>query len=402
MFDFRLIDADAHVAEHPNAWVRAQNEYGDRAPHIVKDPPELGKGTWIVTENLVPVRSAFFALGHVVEKPEGHEHMGVMEDPFEFRRRIQQFNETFTYEDYPGGWDPAARLKEMDRDGVEAALIFSSPTRFNYAQTDPAFQRSIFRSYNEWLIEEFCSFAPNRLFGMPLISILDVEKAVADVEEYIERGCKSVHLPTQILGSGWYEEQYEPLWALAAEAGIPLTVHSNSSQNLKRHHQDQNPRAYDPRTYIIKGDRSQPAIEFISNLIFSGVFDRHPNLKVMTAEFDVAWVPGLLQRLDYTVGRESTYDPEKNIIKRKPSEYFWDNVYFNFEDDRAGLLCTPMFGEDNYLWGSDYPHHTTTWPHSHEILASNCEGLNPRVARKIGRENVNRVYKLGLESGIPS
>jgi predicted TIM-barrel fold metal-dependent hydrolase len=395
MLDFQLISADTHVAEHPDAWARVQREYGDRAPHVVQDPPGLGTGLWIITDGLEPMRSAYFALGHIVEKPEGISNMEQWEDPRAFQRRVLEFNETFRYEDYPGGWDPAAHVADMDRDGVEAEIIFSSPTRFNYSQTDAAFQRAIFRSYNEWILE-FASYAPRRLFPMPLISILDVEAAVADMREYVKRGCKSVHIPTQILGSGYYEPCYEPLWATAADLDIPLTVHSNSSQNLPRHHVDQGAREFDPRKQIMRTTRQLPAVEFLSNLIFSGVFDRYPTLQVVCSEFECHWVAGLVQRVDYNLGRESTYDPDRNANRRSPSEYLRENAYFSFEDDRAGMLGVPLYGADNFMWGNDYPHHQTTWPYSRRGLEENCAGLDPAVVRKLGRENVSRVYKLGL------
>ena len=395
MLDFRLISADTHVAEHPNAWARVQREYGDRAPHVVQDPPGLSKGLWILTDGLEPMRSAYFALGHIVDKPEGISNMEQWEDPRAFQRRMLEFNETFRYEDYPGGWEPTAHLRDMDRDGVEAEIIFSSPTRFNYSQTDPKFQRAIFRSYNEWILE-FASAAPRRLFPMPLISILDVDLAVADMREYVKRGCRSVHIPTQILGSGYYEPCYEPLWATAAELDIPLTVHSNSSQNLPRHHVDQGAREFDPRKQILRTTRQLPAVEFVSNLIFSGVFDRYSRLKVVCSEFECHWVAGLVQRVDYNLGRESTYDPDRNVNKRMPSEYLRENVYFSFEDDRAGMLTVPLYGEDNLMWGNDYPHHQTTWPYSRENLEENCAGIAPDIVQKLGRANVNAVYRLGL------
>ncbi len=395
MLDFDLISADTHVAEHPAAWARVQREYPDRAPRVVQDPPGLGRGLWIITDGLQPMRAAFFALGHVVDKPEGIRHMTLMEDAQAFRRRMKEFNETFRYEDYPGGWDPVAHVADMDRDGVEAEIIFSSATRFNYSQTDAKFQRAIFRSYNEWILE-FASYAPRRLFPLPLISVLDVDLAVADMTEYVKRGCKSVHIPTQILGSGYYEPCYERLWATAEDLDIPLTVHANSSQNLKQHHVDPEGRDYDPRKYIIRITRGVPAVEFISNLIFSGVFDRHPRLKVVCSEFECNWVAGMVQRVDYMVGRESTYDPERNLNRRPPSEYLQENIFFSFEDDRAGVLTTPLYGADNFMWGNDYPHHQTTWPRSKATLEDNCAGLDPALPRKLGRENVNRVYKLGL------
>ena len=394
MIDFKLISSDSHMAEHPKAWERVQHEYGDRAPHIVEDPPELGKGLWIIVDGIPPVRAAYYCLGLVVDKPAGITNVSVQMDSEEYRRTIQEFNETFRYEDFPGGWEPAAYLQNMDMDGVEAALLFSSPTRYNYAQTDARFQRAILRSYNEWLLD-FASYAPKRLFPVPLISVLDVELAVADLYEYAKAGVKTVQIPTQIIGSGYFEPVYEPLWGAAEDTGLVLNVHSNSSQNQKRVHVE-GPRQQDPRAQIIGGSQQAPALEAISNLLLSGVFDRHPKLKLACTEFKCHWVAGLLQRLDYTLARGSLYDPERNLYKRLPSEYFRDNIVFSFEDDRAGVLTTPMYGEDNFMFGTDYPHHVTTWPHSEEVIQENCEGFPPSLMRKLGRDNAIRIYDLDL------
>ena len=394
MIDFKLISSDSHMAEHPKAWERVQHEYGDRAPHIVEDPPELGKGLWIIVDGIPPVRAAYYCLGLVVDKPAGITNVSVQMDSEEYRRTIQEFNETFRYEDFPGGWEPAAYLQNMDMDGVEAALLFSSPTRYNYTQTDARFQRAILRSYNEWLLD-FASYAPKRLFPVPLISVLDVELAVADLYEYAKAGVKTVQIPTQIIGSGYFEPVYEPLWAAAEDTGLVLNVHSNSSQNQKRVHVE-GPRQQDPRAQIIGGSQQAPALEAISNLLLSGVFDSHPKLKLACTEFKCHWVAGLLQRLDYTLARGSLYDPERNLYKRLPSEYFRDNIVFSFEDDRAGVLTTPMYGEDNFMFGTDYPHHVTTWPHSEEVIQENCEGFPPSLMRKLGRDNAIRIYDLDL------
>ena len=142
--------------------------------------------------------------------------------------------------------------------------------------------------------------------------------------------------------------------------------------------------------------RGLPAVEFVSNLIFSGVFDRYPTPKLGCSEFEVNWVAGMVQRVDYNVSREGTYDADRNVFRRPPSEYLHENVFFSFEDDRAGILTCPLYGADNFMWGNDYPHHQTTWPYSKEGLLENCAGLDPALPRKLGRDNANRVYQLGL------
>ncbi|HET8562448.1 MAG TPA: amidohydrolase family protein, partial [Candidatus Binatia bacterium] len=216
-----------------------------------------------------------------------------------------------------------------------------------------------------------------------------------DMKEYAKAGCHAVQIPSTIAGSGYYEPCYEPLWATAQELGLVLAIHSGTGQGQKRKRVGV-AREGDVRKQVIDMNRPLPAVEFISNLIFSGVFDRYPELRVVCTEFDAGWVAGMIERLDYAFGRESTYDSERNIIKFEPSEYIRRNIFFSVEDDRAGVLTTPLYGEDNFLWGSDYPHHVTTWPHSGETFEANCQGFPPSLARKLGRDNAIRVYNLNL------
>src|SRR4030095_6965909 len=140
--------------------------------------------------------------------------------------------------------------------------------------------------------------------------------------------------------------------------------------------------------------KQAPAQQFLGNLVLSGVFDRHPKLKVVCAEFDVGWVANLVQQVDYWFGRESTFDADKNINRRKPSEYFRNNVFFTYQDDRAGVLTASVYGEDNFLWASDYPHGGTPWPNSKETVDRNCEGVDSTVKRKLNRENATKLYRL--------
>jgi predicted TIM-barrel fold metal-dependent hydrolase len=236
-----------------------------------------------------------------------------------------------------------------------------------------------------------------------MISILDVELAVKDMRDYVKRGCKTVHIPTTIVGSGYYEPIYEPLWQAAVELDIPLTVHANSSQgrSMKLHGLAKRKKA--PHEYVINSEFENnrfggpmSAWEFVSNLLFSGVFDRHPSLKVVCSEFQVNSAASTVEAIDYRVGRSATYDSERNAYKRKPSEYLRENVYFAFEDSRSVCLTTPYYGEDNYIWSSDYPHFQTIWPNSLAMLEENCEGLKPELPRKLGRDNINKLYKLGF------
>jgi predicted TIM-barrel fold metal-dependent hydrolase len=234
------------------------------------------------------------------------------------------------------------------------------------------------------------------LIGIALIPIIDAKHAVEDIQHYAKLGFRTIQIPTRIKNSGYYEPMYEPIWSAVEDTGVVINVHTSITQGEARTHFE-GPRQEDPWKRIAGlANRQVPSQQFLGNLIFSGVFDRHPKLKVVCAEFDVGWVANLVQQIDYWFGRESTYDSDRNVNKLPPSEYFKRNVYFTFQDDRAGALTTPVFGEDNYLWASDYPHGVTTFPYSKETVDRNFEGLDPVVKRKIARENALKVYNMGL------
>jgi predicted TIM-barrel fold metal-dependent hydrolase len=227
-----------------------------------------------------------------------------------------------------------------------------------------------------------------------LIPILDMEHTVADIHHYAKLGFRGVQIPTRIKDSGYYEPKYEPMWAALEETGLVVNVHTSVTQGVARTHYE-GPRETDPRQDPIGFARRQvPAQQFLGNMILSGNLDRHPKLKLVCAEYDVGWVANLVQQVDYWFGRESTFDADRNINKRPPSEYFKENIYFTYQDDRAGVLTTPVYGEDNFLWASDYPHGVTTFPCSRETVDSNCQGIDPKVKRKINRENAAKLYKL--------
>jgi predicted TIM-barrel fold metal-dependent hydrolase len=385
MPDFKLISADGHVNEPPMAWERVQKEYGDRAPKVVKDPPGVVPGTWLITDGLVPVGVSHFSTGLVLGKPEG-----VSQADMDKVAKRAEFNEKWDWQDYPAGWEPTARLEAQDRDGIEAEMLFPSPGRFFYGLTDGPFQHAIHRSYNLWL-HEFSSAYSQRLNGIALLGVLDVEQTVRDIQEYAKLGFRAGQLPTGIKDGGYYEPKYDPIFQAAEETGMVLCVHTSATQGEQRTHFE-GPSGEDPRRSSIGfASRQAPAQRFMGHLMFSGVFDRHPNLKVTCAEYDVGWVAHIYQLADYMYGGR-----EGSVNKLLPSEYFKRNIFFTFQDDRAGVLTSEIFGQDNFMWANDFPHAITTWPYSQETVDANFVGIDPAVKRKICRENAIKLYGLDL------
>jgi predicted TIM-barrel fold metal-dependent hydrolase len=274
-------------------------------------------------------------------------------------------------------------------------VLYASPARFFYGLTDAPFQRAILHSYNAWL-HEFCSHDPKRLIGVPLLTILDMDKTVEDIHELAKLGFKLAQIPTGIKESGYYEPFYEPLWRAAAEAGLVLTIHTTSTQGEQRTHFE-GPRPVDPRTVSLGHANLEAAAQrFMGHLIFSGVFDRYPSLKVVLAEFDVGWVGHIYQQANYAFDRASSYDRDRNVQKSQPTDYLDRNIFFTFQDDRAGILTTEVYGQNNYLWASDFPHGVTTWPYSQKTVDRNFRGIEAGVAQRICRQNAIELYGLDL------
>ena len=395
MTDFQFLSSDGHLNDPPAAWERVQKEYGDRAPKVVENPPDK-KGLWLVTEALKPAPCYNPSVGFLVGKPEGVTGMDVNQVDDE---TINSFRESFRYQDHPGSWQPAARLKEQDRDGVQAEVLFSSWARIFYVLTDAPFQRACFRSYNFWL-HDFCSYNPARLLGIPLLSILDMEKAVADMQEYARMGFKGVQIPPGIKGGTYYDPVYEPMWAAAEDLDMLLVIHSGQHQGGESRRWFEKLNSAEEWPGFFQHSRQTVIKTVIGHMIFSGLFDRHPKLKVVCTEFEAGWVGIIVQQVDYQYGPKKTAHGTtlgaEMRLALPPSEYFKRNLWFTFMDDRAAVLTTPIYGEDNFMWASDYPHAACTWPYSHKIAERTFAGANPAVKRKLCRENANKLYHLGL------
>jgi predicted TIM-barrel fold metal-dependent hydrolase len=164
------------------------------------------------------------------------------------------------------------------------------------------------------------------------------------------------------------------------ECGVPLSMHTTTGRFKMPNYS--HPRA---RTFI--GGQGEVQVS-LAEMIYGGVFDRFPDLKIVAAEFDIGWV-------SYTVQRIDALDPRLGL-KLSPAEYLRRNVWFTFQNDRVGLLTTPYFGADNFLWASDYPHGVTTWPDSQAIVDQQFEGIAEETKRKITRQNAVDLYKLDV------
>jgi predicted TIM-barrel fold metal-dependent hydrolase len=133
----------------------------------------------------------------------------------------------------------------------------------------------------------------------------------------------------------------------------------------------------------------------ILELIFNGILEKHPKLKLVSAEADISWVPHILERAEKYY---RFFSPVMGGLPMKPTEYFDRQVYFTWIDDPVGVKMYKYCGKvDNLMWSTDYPHRTSTWPHSVEYVEKEFEGMPATDKRKLLRDNVIKCYGLEIE-----
>ena len=374
MADYKIVSGDSHVTDPADLWTEGlPKKFRDRAPKVVKDPPGFKGDIWIC-EDLPPVTAsmAFFA-GASRESYGG------------FESHIQEVSYR---EGRAGGYDPAARLKDMEVDGTEAEVMYPSYALTLYRITEAPFQVALFRVYNDWLAQ-FCSYDPKHLLGIGLVSIYDIEGAIAELKRCASMGLKGVLINSWPPEGLTYDNPiYDPFWAAAQDLKMPVSIHAFTG--------------FGPEDLLGQPRISQtclhhPAQRTLTHLIFWGALDRFPDLKFALAEFDIGWVPHYLWLADdkYRMRKDSTLPTPK----MKPTEYFERNIHACFMDDPIGIKNTDIVGADNYLWSNDYPHWESTWPKSHEYIQRNFQGVSEEIKRKITRENVIKLYDLDLNGG---
>jgi predicted TIM-barrel fold metal-dependent hydrolase len=376
MAELQLISSDSHVSEPPDLWVeRIDTKYRDRAPRVVLNP-EGQEGAYLVYEGYPPHN---LAIG-----------LGAGRTPEE----LAAFLKTGTYADArPGGWDPAQRLPDMELDGVEAEVLYTTLGFRLFWLKDAGLQRACFRVYNDWLAA-YCSYAPKRLKGLALISLYDPKEGAQELERCAKLGLKGAMIWCSPPADQPYSSEiYDPFWAAAQDLDMPVSLHAITGM-------ERIPWEYGAEKRAMRQTVTPHEIEkSFSILILSGVLERFPRLKIVSAENNCGWLPYYLQRMDRGFARfgpSGTVTPWPTKLTLKPSEYFRRQMYCTFIDDSFGVASRHWIGVDNVMWSSDYPHTASTWPHSRDIIERDFKEVSEVEKRKIVRENVAQLYGFDL------
>ena len=304
--------------------------------------------------------------------------------------RVDKMAETGLYEAGARGerrpGDPHLRIKEMEKDGVDAEIIFGILGVVSRLQDHEAANECL-RIYNDFL-KDFCSYYPDRQIGLACLPYGDIDAAVKEVHRVAKLGLRGLELSCSWDMDPMWHPCWEPLWKAVSDVQLPLHFHTfpalpssmraKLEGNLRR-------RAH----FTSTSGFQMNLIQIIAAVIGAGVLERYPNLRLGFGESGIGWLPYALDRMDFEFE-----DRFRDLMKLKPSEYWRRQCKATFQYDRIGPKLIDEIGLETLMWGSDYPHPDGVWPESSKYIEEQFAGLSAEQVHKITCENAARFYGL--------
>jgi len=376
----KLISVDDHVIEHPRVWEdRLPERLREAGPRIV----EIGDEG--IDNHGFPIQS-----GAQVWQYEGRRYNRMALDAVAGKRREDFSLNPYRYDQIiPGCYDPAARVKDIDEDGIWAQLCFPTFPRFAgtlfLESEDRALALLCVQAYNDFMIDEWCGYAPERQIPMIILPLWDPALARAEIERTAAKGAKAISFvegPASLGLPSFHTDGWDPVFAAAQDAGLPLCIHFGTSGAGPNFPPDA------PFTVPIALATTNSMCAVV-DLLFSPVFHKFPRLKVAMAEGGIGWIPYILERADYTWERHRFYTGVNQ--EAKPSDLFKRNMWGCFIDDESGVRERHAIGMDRVTWECDYPHSDCNWPHARKRLAEILADVPDDEAHMIAELNARQL-----------
>jgi predicted TIM-barrel fold metal-dependent hydrolase len=383
--DMFVLDADSHWSEPADLFTkRAPAALKDRVPHHEEID---GQRMWVMDG--VPIGGA--GAGAVIGK-DGEKW------PSEIGLR-----EWHVEDAHQGAYDPAVRLDVLDRFGIDAQVIFPSTIGLGGQDLGKVADQDLCRIsieiYNDGQAE-IQEQSGNRLLPMPLMPAWDIDLCVAEAKRVAAMGARGVNMtsdPQDLGAPDLADTAWDPFWATCSELQLPVHYHIGASVTAMTF--------FGSYPWPSQSEGTKLAIggsllfignaRVVTNLILAGIFDRHPDLKCVSVESGVGWIPFILETLDYEMSENAPADLAK--LEKMPSEYFRSNLYatFWFENNRNKLPdLVDAVGEDSILFETDFPHPTCLYPDPLESVEAKMATLTPDAQAKILGENGKKLYRL--------
>ena len=380
-----VVDADSHWSEPADLFTkRAPSLYRDRVPRV-----ELvdGQPTWVFDGHPIGQYSAAGVIDRSGRKESSHKALfGWSHD-----------------EVHLGAHDPKVRLQVLDECGIDAQVIFPSTIGLGGQDLgvvgDHDLTKLAVEIYNN-AMAEIQEGSGNRLLPMPLMPAWDVDECVAEAQRIAGLGMRGVNMtsdPQDLGAPDLANRAWDPFWEVCSDLSLPIHFHIGASVTAMTFFGKYPWPSHPMNTQLAIGGTLLfiGNARVVTNLILAGIFDRHPNLKVVSVESGVGWIPFILETLDYEMSENAP--DELRQLQKLPSEYFSSNLYatFWFENNRNNLpALIESVGEDCILFETDFPHPTCLYPNPLQSVATKMATLSTGARDKILGENARKLYRL--------
>jgi predicted TIM-barrel fold metal-dependent hydrolase len=359
---YNVIDADGHVLEPVGLW----SDYMDpafraRAPRLVKDA--TGRERLLIDE-----------------RPMGRQHgVGMGAIGAIGARDGTVCDDTMEYaEGRKGGFDPHARIPDMDMDGIDAVFLYPSLGLFAGGVQDPPLAAAICRAYNRWLAD-YCKPYPDRLFGVAMLPLQEVGLAIEEMRfARKELGFRAGFIrPNPYGGKAIHMPEFAPFWHAAEELDFAIGFHEGASSGMPTVGVDR----FDGRgaKHIIS--HTMEMMLACMSVIWGGVCERHPKVRIGFLESGGGWIAPWLDRMDRHFDDRSFND---SGLKTRPSELFQRNCWISFEPVEGSIAALADYiGPHKILWATDYPHPDGFFPGAPKMLIDRLKGVSPATRDQI-------------------
>lgn len=374
---YHYVSGDTHLEVPAWRWTnRVPERYRDRAPRTVR----LSNGGDGFLIEGSPVRENAFDL----YGGKGRDQWGPVGQ---------------TYESTPGTASAEDRLKCQDLDGMDAEVIFppvvTGPRAWRNIRDDDAYL-AVVRAYNDFVAEEYASVVPDRFFPVGVIPIADTRGAIEEMHRSARLGLKAVMLSAFPSGKGLPTQDDDAFWREALAIRMPITIHIDLDRSGPREG-PLNHYAKPVQGMDIAGQLCRFAQRGAVNavqLMVAGVFDRFPDLRIFMAENQIGWVPTFMSVADERYERHRHWAREllgfQGLPNGQPSDYIRRHILWGFQRDPAGVELRRWMGVENLIWGSDFPHQESEYPHSMKVIEENFRGVPTDERSKMTCGNILR------------
>ena len=391
--DWPLFDADNHYYEPRDAFTRHLDpRHRERAIHVDSDAHGRDR-VMIGGRPFTFLENPFF---ETTAKPGSLREMlrNLGKEGFEAESVRERIQPEYTNRD--------ARLRKMDEQGLRAVLLF--PTLAvcveHFMRDDPVQTFANVRAFNRWLDEDWGFRHEGRIFAVPLLSLLDLDRAVEELEWVLERGARVIHLrPGPQGGHSPADPRFDPFWARVNEAKLAVAFHISESgynEMMSVHWGEQaNPPSHRQSAFQwtnFYGDR--PIMDTFSALILHNLFGRFPDLRVLSIENGSLYVPYLMKVMDKMKGMGRNGPWIGGYPKGRPSEIFRRHFYVSPYHEEDIVALAERIGADRVLFGSDYPHAEGLAEPAD--FAEGLDGLPEASVQQIMSDNLQRLLAGGF------